>query len=65
MMMIFGIAIGFVIGIIIGTSMDHSNGSSHRISRDRYDMNNDRARRWMNDPVVRELHEQAKTKDLP
>lgn len=64
MMMIFGIAIGFVIGIIIGSTLNHSHGSSYTISRDRHDMNDDRVRRWMNDPVVMELQRQEKTKDL-
>jgi hypothetical protein len=65
MMMIFGIAIGFVIGIAIGTSLNNDGRSNGRVYRDRYDINDDRVRRWMNDPVVRELNEQAKTKNLP
>ena len=60
--LIFGLAIGFVIGILTGAGL----GGSSNVDRTtyRYD-DNERAKRYMNDPVVRELNEQAQTKNLP
>ena len=63
MIFIFGLATGFVIGIIIGASLgNNSNQSTYSHTPNRSD---DRVRRYMNNPIVEELNEQAQSKNLP
>ena len=61
MFFIFGLAVGFIVGILIGASLSGNSNNRGHISRS----SSDHVRRYMNNPVVEELNEQAQTKNLP
>lgn len=60
MVLAFGILFGIMVGVLIGAAVGGFGGPKYRVHRDDPYYSS----RYLNNPVVRELDEQEKTRDV-